>query len=128
MTIQLPSMIDPNEPSLRLWSGVLSEIPELLQERTDQVARNFLTVFSRRTDLGKHPRIIKTLNSYRAEGELLINRESAAQAEFTEQIRMKFQKELSTAEASSGWDRSRRIQKVNRNYSGSSIEGLPIGV
>jgi len=62
-------------------------------------------MFSRRTDLGKHRRITRTLNNYRAEGELLINREAANQGAFVEAIKAKYGKALSEAEASSGWNR-----------------------
>ena len=123
--IQLPCRVSPDEPTLRLWSGDISEIPELLRERTDRVARNFLTITSRRTDLGKHPRITRTLNNYRSEGELLINREAANQGAFTQAIKTKYDKELATAENSSGWDSSRRVKKLNVNWAGSGLEGMP---
>ncbi len=126
--IQLPSRIDANEAELPTWDEDVSSIQSLLTTRTTLVGANWYSATSKTLvgTLGQHPHVFKMAKELRGIGQVLIDRESANQAQFIQAIRTKYDKELLQAEASSGWDSPRRIKKLNTNWAGSGLEGLPV--
>lgn len=123
ISADLPAKLDPNEPEMPSWDGDVGSIPELLNERKRMAANNFYAHFKVE---GAHPfcrRLRKEVKQY---SRVIIEREAVAQVEFKAAIASAYEEErLKVVNESSDWDKPRRLTKLEKNFGGSNIEGLP---
>lgn len=121
----LPLRHDPAEPTLPRWNGSVAAIPALLEERKAICSRSW---YSTASFPDRHPYANKIRKELKQLSGIIVERESLAQAEFCAEVKQEYGKRLTLAQgdpAINEWDRPKRIAQVQRNFSGSQIEGMP---
>lgn len=109
-------------------TGVIADIPKLLSERRAIAADNWYHSAPSKLGLGRHPYERTIKKNLEEISNQIVADERVEQVQFQEKVKAEYKRQLLYAQGSPDvdeWHRSRKVEKVKKNFSGSGIEAMP---